>query len=118
MQATEDQLPLILQLIQSCKDSNNVKTGANEVTKLLNRGNAQFVILALDCEPIEIIAHLPIICEDKNVSYIYVASKGVLKKAVGIDRDVIACGIFGDSEQALNRNEKMIRKILGMGMNK
>lgn len=114
MQASEEQLPLIIQLLQTCKDNNNVRTGANEVTKLLSRGNAQLVILAMDCQPPEIIAHLPLICEDKNVTYLYVSSKALIKKALNIDRNVIACGVFADNDAGLNRNDKLIRKILGM----
>jgi ribosomal protein L7Ae-like RNA K-turn-binding protein len=45
-----------------------LKKGANETTKALNRGMADLVILAADTEPLEIILHLPLLCEDK-VSY-------------------------------------------------
>jgi U4/U6 small nuclear ribonucleoprotein SNU13 len=46
-----------------------LKKGANETTKALNRGMADLVILAADTEPLEIILHLPLLCEDK-VSYL------------------------------------------------
>ena len=42
-----------------------MKKGANETTKALNRGMADLVILAADTEPLEIILHLPLLCEDK-----------------------------------------------------
>ena len=35
------------------------------VTKTLNRGIAEFIILTADTEPIEILLHLPLLCEDK-----------------------------------------------------
>ena len=31
--------------------------------------------MAADAEPIEIIMHLPLLCEDKNVPYVFVRSK-------------------------------------------
>lgn len=31
--------------------------------------------MAADAEPIEIILHLPLLCEDKNVPYVFVPSK-------------------------------------------
>jgi len=34
-------------------------SGANEVIKFLNKGECELVILASDCEPIEIIMNLP-----------------------------------------------------------
>ena len=42
-----------------------MKKGANETTKALNRGLADLVVLAADTEPLEIILHLPLLCEDK-----------------------------------------------------
>ena len=34
-------------------------------TKGLNRGIAELVVLAADAEPLEILLHLPLVCEDK-----------------------------------------------------
>ena len=39
-------------------------------TKALNRGKAELILMAADTEPIEILMHLPLLCEDK-VSAIY-----------------------------------------------
>ena len=52
--------------------------GANEATKTLNRGQAEFVVLAADSEPLEILLHIPLLCEDKNVPYVFVRSKQAL----------------------------------------
>lgn len=34
-------------------------------TKTLNRGVAEFIILTADTEPLEILLHLPLLCEEK-----------------------------------------------------
>ena len=34
-------------------------------TKTLNRGISEFVVMAADTEPIEILLHLPLLAEDK-----------------------------------------------------
>ena len=34
-------------------------------TKALNRGKAELILMAADAEPIEILMHLPLLCEDK-----------------------------------------------------
>jgi hypothetical protein len=34
-------------------------------TKTLNRGIAEFIVLTADTEPLEILLHLPLLCEDK-----------------------------------------------------
>ena len=40
-----------------------LKKGANEATKTLNRGIAEIIVLAADAEPLEILLHLPLLCE-------------------------------------------------------
>ena len=37
----------------------------HSATKALNRGLAEFVVMAADAEPLEILLHLPLLCEDK-----------------------------------------------------
>ena len=44
-------------------------------TKTLNRGISEFIVMAADTEPLEILLHLPLLCEDKNVPYVFVRSK-------------------------------------------
>lgn len=41
----------------------------NSATKTLNRGVAEFIILTADTEPLEILLHLPLLCEDKVTTY-------------------------------------------------
>ena len=37
-------------------------------TKTLNRGIAELIVLTADTEPIEILLHLPLLCEDKVIT--------------------------------------------------
>lgn len=37
-------------------------------TKTLNRGLSEFVVMAADTEPLEILLHLPLLAEDKVLS--------------------------------------------------
>ena len=41
-------------------------------TKTLNRGKASFIVMAADTEPLEIVLHIPLLCEDKNIPYVFV----------------------------------------------
>ena len=65
-----------------------------QATKTLNRGQAEFIVLAADTEPLEILLHLPLLCEDKNVPYVFVRSKAALGRACGVSRPVIACSVI------------------------
>merc|ERR1712050_253911 len=71
----------ILEVIEQSSNYKQLKKGANEATKTLSRGISELVILAADTEPIEILLHLPLLCEDKNVPYVFVPSKIALGRA-------------------------------------
>jgi len=83
----------ILDLIQQAANYKQLLKGANESTKSLNRGIAEFIVMAADAEPLEILLHLPLLCEDKNVPYVFVKSKQALGRATGVSRPVIACAV-------------------------
>jgi U4/U6 small nuclear ribonucleoprotein SNU13 len=86
-------LSQILDLVQQAQHYRQLKKGANEATKTLNRGISEIVILAADTTPLAILLHLPLLCEDKNTPYVYVPSKMALGRACGVSRAVIACSI-------------------------
>jgi hypothetical protein len=75
---------------------------ANEATKTLNRGICEFIIMTADVEPIEIVLHLPLLCEDKNVPYVFVPSKTALGRACGVSRPVIAASVTTNEARELN----------------
>merc|ERR1712194_684713 len=83
----------LLDLIQQATNYKQTKKGANEATKTLNRGISELIIMSADAEPIEILLHLPLLCEDKDVPYVFVPSKVALGRACGVSRPVIACSI-------------------------
>jgi ribosomal protein L7Ae-like RNA K-turn-binding protein len=60
----------ILDLVQQASHYRQLKKGANEATKTLNRGISEIVILAADTAPLAILLHLPLLCEDKNTPYV------------------------------------------------
>ena len=59
------------------------------------------IVLAADAEPLEILLHLPLVCEDKNVPYVFVPSKQALGRACGVSRPVIAASILSNEGSQL-----------------
>ena len=55
----------ILDAVQQAMHYQQLRKGANEATKTLNRNLSELIIMAADAEPIEIVMHLPLLCEDK-----------------------------------------------------
>lgn len=72
------------QALEMSRDTGKLRRGVNETTKAIERGIAKLVIIGEDVEPPEIVAHLPILCEEKNIPYVYVPSKKDLGTASGI----------------------------------
>ena len=61
--ATEELSGEINDLVSQCAAVKQIKKGANEATKTLNRGVTELIIIAADAAPLEIVLHLPILCE-------------------------------------------------------
>eukprot|EP00042_Codosiga_hollandica_P017033 m.45176 g.45176 ORF g.45176 m.45176 type:complete len:130 (-) comp47199_c0_seq1:145-534(-) len=91
--ASNELTQTILDLITQANSYKQLRKGANEATKALNRGISEFVVLAADAEPLEILLHLPLLCEDKNVPYVFVRSKQALGRACDVSRPVIAAAV-------------------------
>lgn len=99
----------ILDLVQQASHYKQLRKGANEATKTLNRGICEFIILTADTEPIEILLHLPLLCEDKNVPYVFVPSKTALGRACGVTRPVIACSVTTNEAKELQKQIETIK---------
>ena len=88
------------------KDGNGaVKKGANEVTKCAERQTAMMVVMAEDVNPPELLAHIPMICKEKNIPFIYVDSQEYLAEYAGMARGTktAAIAILDVGTQASDR---------------
>ena len=79
-------------------DQANIRKGTNETTKSIERGEAKLVFIALDVDPPEIVAHLPLLCKDKKIPYLYVVSKDELGKACNLGVKTASCSIVNEGE--------------------
>ena len=66
--------------------------------------------MAADAEPLEILLHLPLLCEDKNVPYVFVKSKAALGRACGVTRPVIAVSIIQNEGSQLKSQIQKIKE--------
>lgn len=67
-------------------------------------------MLASDAEPLEILLHLPLLCEDKNVPYVFVRSKAALGRACGVTRPVVAASITQNEGSQLKAQVQTIKE--------
>ena len=96
--------------LRIAKDSGKVRRGTNETTKSVERGVAKLVLIAEDVDPPEVVAHLPLLCEERKVPYIYVPSKEKLGEAAGIEVKAASAAIVEPGE-AKEMVEEIIRKL-------
>ena len=93
----------ILQLIESARNTGKIRRGMNETTKAIDKGVSKLVVIAEDVEPKEIVMHLPVLCGEKKIPYVYVPSKLELGRASGLDVPSAAISVDepGEGKDAL-----------------
>lgn len=62
-----------------------IRAGLNEVTKSIERKNAKLVVMAEDVTPPEILYHIPLLCDEKQIPYAYVSKQKELGESIGLN---------------------------------
>ena len=109
----EELVSPILEAVRVAVTSGKVKKGTNEATKAIERGQSKLVIIAEDVEPPEVVAHLPLLCEEQDAPYAFVPSKQELGKALGINTTSAATVILdsGDAQHIIDQIITSIKEI-------
>ncbi|MFV2040576.1 MAG: 50S ribosomal protein L7Ae [Candidatus Hydrothermarchaeales archaeon] len=89
----KDLVDKTFEALETARASGKVVKGTNEVTKVVERQQAVLVVIAEDVEPVEVVAHLPVLCDEKKVPYAYVPLKDELGKSVGMPVSTSAAAI-------------------------
>jgi large subunit ribosomal protein L7Ae len=99
--------------LQVARDTGKVMKGTNEATKAIERGIAKLVYIAEDVNPPEIVAHLPLLCEERNIAYLYVPDKNRLGVSSGISVNAASACIVeaGDAETLVQEISSRLKKI-------
>ena len=93
-----------LQLVQVAAETGKIRVGTNEVTKSSERAEAKLVIMAEDVDPVEILVHIPMLCEEKRIPYVYVGKKQRLGQSAGLSKSAASVAIVepGDAKALLD----------------
>ncbi|KRX03350.1 hypothetical protein PPERSA_05708 [Pseudocohnilembus persalinus] len=65
----------LLKLTKKFVKSKQIKRGVKEVVKGIRKGFTGIVILSGDVSPVDVISHIPLLCENKDIPYVYVRSR-------------------------------------------
>ena len=111
----EDLVSPILEALRVAAQTGKVRKGTNEATKAIERGISKLIVIAEDVEPPEVVAHLPLICEEQNAAYAFVPSKQELGKALGIEVTSAAAAILdaGDAQHIIDEVVASMAKVKG-----
>ncbi|MBD0300014.1 MAG: 50S ribosomal protein L7ae [Nitrososphaera sp.] len=112
-ETSKDLVNAVYEAVRVSKQSGKVRKGTNETTKAIERGVSKLVVIAEDVEPPEVVAHLPILCEERKAPFIFVPSKQQLGASLGIDVGSAAATIV-DAGEAQHIVEQVVSSISTM----
>jgi len=103
--------------LQIANQTGSVRKGTNETTKAVERGQAKLVVIAEDVDPPEVVAHLPLLCEEHKIPYIFVPNKRKLGTSAGIDVPAAAACItvVGDAVALIKEISSRIEELKKKG---
>jgi large subunit ribosomal protein L7Ae len=98
-----------LEAVEAAKGG--LRKGTNEATKAIERSEAKLVVIAEDVDPEEIVMHLPMLCMEKRIPFVYVKTKKALGEAAGLHVGTAAVAIAKGAESEV---KEIVQKVSGM----
>merc|ERR1719190_200404 len=68
------------------KHKTYVRNGLKDVQSRIRKGEKGLVVFAGDVTPIDVMCHLPAVCEEKGLPYVFTPSRALLGRAMGVKR--------------------------------
>ena len=104
-----------LEALELARDTGKIKKGTNEATKSVERDLAKLVLIGVDVDPPEIVAHLPLLCEEKDTPYIYIKNQKELGGACGLNVGTSAAAIIdsGKSKKLIEEISQKLQELRG-----
>jgi large subunit ribosomal protein L7Ae len=112
-EAPDDIQNKALEALEIARDTGKIKKGSNEATKAVERGLAQLVLIGVDVEPEEIVMHLPLLCDEKKIPYLFIKKQNDIGAASGLDVGSAAAAIV-KSGKAKEIVDDVVKKLAGL----
>ncbi len=99
--------------LKVARETGKIRKGTNETTKTIERGKAKLVLIAENVTPPEVVAHLPLLCDERKAPYVYVPEKQRIGEALGLTVGSAAAAIeeTGESEKLV---AEIVEKLKGI----
>ncbi len=100
--------------IEKARDTGKVVIGTNEVTKSIERNDADLVIVAGDVSPEEIVMHIPSLADERDISFTFVPEKEELGLAAGINVQSAAIAVTdsGNADDEIQEISEKAEELL------
>merc|ERR1719336_3146487 len=85
---TDKLLARALKLVKKAVSEKQFRRGVPECTKAIRKGQKGICFLAADIHPMDVFAHVPVLCEEKGIYYVYVKSRHELGAACQTRRPI------------------------------
>jgi large subunit ribosomal protein L7Ae len=111
---TEDLANKLADFLGKASKTGKIKAGVNEVTKMLERGQAKLVVMAEDVTPEELLYHIPVLCNDKKIPFSYAKDKKELGKmcSLKVGASCVAVINEGVAKKELEDIAKIIKELI------
>ncbi len=100
--------------LKTAYETGKIKKGTNEATKSIERGRAKLILVAENVEPAEVVAHLPLLCDERKTPFVFVPEKLRIGQAVGLGVGSAAASIeeAGDAEELVKEIVSKLKEIV------
>lgn len=93
--------------LTAAKQKSYLRNGLKDVQTRLRKGETGIVVFAGDVTPIDIMCHLPAVCEEKSIPYCFTPSRKDLGVAMGVKRGSVTMLIREHAEYKDTYDELM-----------
>ena len=102
----------LLKLTRRLNREKRLRRGVKDVVKAVRKGAKGICVIAADVSPVDVISHLPVLCEDRQLPYVFVRSRMELGVAAETKKPTsVALLLPPEDEELAEKYEKLFAKI-------
>ncbi|XP_015789228.1 H/ACA ribonucleoprotein complex subunit 2-like protein [Tetranychus urticae] len=79
----------LLKLTKKAAKKKGIVAGLKNVQKQIRRGDKGIIVIAGDVTPIDVISHLPVLCEENDIPFAFVPLRYDISAAMGVKRPCV-----------------------------
>lgn len=73
--ASKKQTKRAYKVVKKATKVKGIKRGVKEVVKSIRKGEKGLCLIAGDISPVDVISHIPVLCEENDIPYLFTPSK-------------------------------------------